>query len=275
MRLQPGGGSKPPGAPVEPVPLYRRAEAAPTDCRNSARASGPCQRLARPEGLGFWFTARDPGFAWGTHLVDPDARTNTSHDRSARAGLSSAGSATNQMVATASPMTRTRSGSTLLGSLERSFATATPGRPCACLAADTSVGSAGAGVDSCPVRVRRTARRLDVAAGRVTRHRGGWPASRAVTLPDRGRTTGAFAPTPNQDRKLEDECIAHRDPATVIHRERFSRIRRERSRSGAVLRSPVVGSGRARPAGLDRGAAAGRAPVSAARAKAEVESRLA
>jgi hypothetical protein len=91
-------------------------------------------------------------------LVAPDLSTNTSHDRSGRGGLLSVGSATNQMIAAASPMTRIRSGTRGLGSLERSLVRAAPCS--ACLAADTFDGSARTGVGSCPVWVGRQTHRL-------------------------------------------------------------------------------------------------------------------
>ena len=117
---------------------------------SGARASGRCQFLARLEGLRFWAAIRDSTVGVRTHLVDPDLWTITSHVRSVRGGLARAGSATNHVVATASPMTRIRSGSTLLAALGRS-STETPAPPYACLAADTSGASARREVASCPV----------------------------------------------------------------------------------------------------------------------------
>jgi hypothetical protein len=106
----------------------------------------PGQCLARV--VDFAGAARDPGTGSGTHLVEPDLRTNTSQDRFA-GGLSRAGSATNQTVAAASPTTRIRSGSRLLATFGPSSATAPPGY--ACLAADTLGAFAGRGLGACPV----------------------------------------------------------------------------------------------------------------------------
>ena len=87
-------------------------------------------------------------------LVVPPLRNTTSQVRPA--GLSSAGSATNHIVATASPRTRIMSGTTGLGSLARRSETARPyARPLmpstAGLAADTYATSAVCSPCPCPV----------------------------------------------------------------------------------------------------------------------------
>ena len=74
------------------------------------------------------FVAADSGVQYGTHLVMPDGRTYTSHDRLVFAELSNRGSQTNQMVAAASAMTTTSSANTGLASTP-SRSTATSGKP--------------------------------------------------------------------------------------------------------------------------------------------------
>ena len=88
-----------------------------SDCGTSAAFCASCvQCLGRAvESLLFCDAACDPDLGLATHLVAPDLRTYTSHDRLARGGSSSAGSATNQTDAAASPITRNRSGRTGLG----------------------------------------------------------------------------------------------------------------------------------------------------------------
>ena len=88
------------------------------------------------------------------HVVAPPLRNTTSHVRPA--GLSSAGSTTNHIVATASPRTRIMSGTTGLGSLARRSESARPyARPLtpstADLAADTYATSAVCSPCLCPV----------------------------------------------------------------------------------------------------------------------------
>jgi len=74
------------------------------------------------------FAAADSGVQYGTHLVAPDGRTYTSHDRLVSADLSIRGSHTNQMVAAASAVTTSSSGTTGLAS-PPSRPTATSGNP--------------------------------------------------------------------------------------------------------------------------------------------------
>ena len=84
--------------------------------------------------------ARIPGAGGSRHLVVPPLRNTTSQVRPG-GDSSRAGSATNQIVATASPRTRIMSGTTGLGSLvgprEPTLPNATPLTPTTPLAADT------------------------------------------------------------------------------------------------------------------------------------------
>ena len=158
-----------------------------SDCGTGDAFCASCvQCLGRAvESLFFCDAACDPGVGLATHLVAPDLRTYTSHDRLARGGSSSAGSATNQIDAAASPITRIRSGSTGLGSLERSFATGTPRRACACLAADTVEDSARPGGRHVPRLGETDARRVDTARGQV-----GPPLAGTPIRPSGGRASG-------------------------------------------------------------------------------------
>ena len=98
--------------------------------------------------------ARIPGAGGSMHLVVPPLRNMTSQVRPA--GLSSAGSTTNHIVATVSPRTRIMSGTTGLWSLARGSERARPyARPLmpgtAGLAADTYATSAVCSPCQCPV----------------------------------------------------------------------------------------------------------------------------
>ena len=99
-------------------------------------------------------TARIPGAGGSMHAVVPPLRNTTS--QVLPAGLSRAGSATNHIVATASPRTRIMSGTTGLGSLagrsDRTRPYASPLTPStAGLAADTYATSAVCSPCLCPV----------------------------------------------------------------------------------------------------------------------------
>ena len=119
-------------------------------------------------------SARIPGTGGSMHLVVPPLRNTTSHVRPG-GGSSRAGSATNHIVATASPRTRIMSGTTGLGSLSgplaRARATARPlTSSTADFAADTYATSAVCRPEPCPVwgtrqccLARRHRRRLGLA----------------------------------------------------------------------------------------------------------------
>lgn len=139
-------------------------------------------------------TARIPGTGGSMHLVVPPLRNTTSHVRRG-GGCSRAGSATNHIVATASPRTRIMSGTTGLGSpagsLARARATARPlTSSTADFAADTYATSAVCRLHPCPVRGRRQEDEAPPSRGGASVFRGGhhwrFPAKRLANLrPDR------------------------------------------------------------------------------------------
>ena len=97
-------------------------------------------------------TARIPGTGGSIHLVVPPLRNTTSHVRPG-GGSARVGSATNHIVATASPRTRIMSGTTGLGSLACPLArsaTANPLTPTTPLAADTYPASTVCSSYRCP-----------------------------------------------------------------------------------------------------------------------------